>query len=506
MKGCQLFDPKHGVRRVGYEAGPYRAFEDVAVEYAVPISDQRGGTVSASFFSIKHSQTFQKAFTAAALSDPALISATSVSLLEQLRDAVHKMANSGDSHLFTILSPWGIAQDDSLIKLVRTNDGALRLEVLFDGTGRRGEMGALRHAWTELLGLSDEEELRPILDRLRIASVVQNFNQHREELNFRLCSAGLSPVPLSQRVVPYFGLVHRMVGEGVTWFDAKALRAICEQEKLLGGCAPAHANPNAMRIGVRTFLRWAEGLDGETDDMLCLAEHFDGRLIRQPSYWQERVIPGVTEFLTKNIRSSHAYELHLHCVGSVAFLAGYLLEPGLASAASIAQRQYGKAPEIWHVDTSAVRDVGPGWEFTAEKVGEGHAVAVAAGMTHSIGQDVVAHCRAHLPEVGTVLIATPKGGPSYAALKGGTHAFALAEQLKIEIGTLRAGNGTRRAPVHLFWAAPNSFAFYLGQVSRPLGAVRLYEFDFTGTQEYVPSLDITPAVRLAGGSNAQSGR
>jgi hypothetical protein len=52
----------------------------------------------------------------------------------------------------------------------------------------------------------------------------------------------------------------------------------------------------------------------------------------------------------------------------------------------------------------------------------------------------------------------------------------------------------RTGAIHLFMAAPNAFAFFLGQQAKPLGKIILYEFDFeqskTGTYEPVISLPV----------------
>jgi hypothetical protein len=53
--------------------------------------------------------------------------------------------------------------------------------------------------------------------------------------------------------------------------------------------------------------------------------------------------------------------------------------------------------------------------------------------------------------------------------------------------------------LHLFFSAPISFAFLLGQVAGPLGRIQLYEWDFHGlkSQRYEPSIVIDPR-ELAG--------
>jgi hypothetical protein len=49
---------------------------------------------------------------------------------------------------------------------------------------------------------------------------------------------------------------------------------------------------------------------------------------------------------------------------------------------------------------------------------------------------------------------------------------------------------------HLFVAAPNGFTFFLGQLARPLGALRLYEYDFGAGMPgaYAPSIDLSETI------------
>jgi hypothetical protein len=41
------------------------------------------------------------------------------------------------------------------------------------------------------------------------------------------------------------------------------------------------SKPSAYQVGIRSFLRWAENLEDETDAMLDLLRWFDGRDIKR---------------------------------------------------------------------------------------------------------------------------------------------------------------------------------------------------------------------------------
>ena len=63
----------------------------------------------------------------------------------------------------------------------------------------------------------------------------------------------------------------------------------------------------------------------------------------------------------------------------------------------------------------------------------------------------------------------------------------LAPSQKLRLDELREERGVNT--FHLFFAAPNSFAFFLGRLSRSLPEIQLYEFPF-GEKDatYYPSI------------------
>ena len=69
--------------------------------------------------------------------------------------------------------------------------------------------------------------------------------------------------------------------------------------------------------------------------------------------------------------------------------------------------------------------------------------------------------------------------------------MVLAEELSRRLAGLL--DREKRPLMHLFLAVPGGFAFFLGQVSRNLGRIRLYEFGFDGDRRYRPSMDLGKA-------------
>jgi hypothetical protein len=199
----------------------------------------------------------------------------------------------------------------------------------------------------------------------------------------------------------------------------------------------------------------------------------------------------LTSFLSDVVQPARQYDLHLHCFGSMAFLAGYLMEPGLGVSAAVVQRSYGKPPEVWTVDEQVARAAADPWVIAIEQVGDGSEVAVAASITNVTLPKVTEHCRSALPKVGRIVHAVPAAGPSHNAVRSGTDAYVLASHLKNRLGGLPSRGG----PLHLFWSGPNAFAFHFGQVARTLGTCHVYEFDFE-TQVYSAAVQVSPAARL----------
>jgi hypothetical protein len=113
----------------------------------------------------------------------------------------------------------------------------------------------------------------------------------------------------------------------------------------------------------------------------------------------------------------------------------------------------------------------------------------------SVSQDVLAQVEAyvsaseHLTGARVIHLRLPSLGGT--AISDANHALHLAQSAVQLIRANTKGLAAGRPTVHLLIAAPNGFTFFLGQESRPLGEIQLYEFDFelhqtgTYTQSFV---------------------
>lgn len=81
-------------------------------------------------------------------------------------------------------------------------------------------------------------------------------------------------------------------------------------------------------------------------------------------------------------------------------------------------------------------------------------------------------------------------GATTFSIQDGTHASLLANSVYALLA--QRSTAERRAPLHLFAAAPNAFMFFLGRVSRGFGKCILYEYDF----EQRDSCSYTPSIQF----------
>lgn len=472
---CRLFLERSKVRRVIYEAENVKSFDDVVVEYedsAFP--DEQGDCIRADYFQVKFHVTAAGAFTGAGMADPAFINAKSVSILERLYAAQQAYAPTGKGCRFNLYSPWTVDPNDPLAKILRLEDGRLDLEKLFT-TGPRSCLGKMRANWAAKLGVKKEAELRAVLRPLRIVTGT-TLQELGERLNDKLRLAGLAPVDPGQLVHPYDDLTRRCLTAHRVILDRAEAEKLCRQAGLWVG-SPV-IEPDAYRIGIKSFSRWAEYLEDETDSTLDLLQHFDGRKPRSSQVWHTTIVEAVQSFLSRELRDrNRRCHLHLQCHASIALAAGYCLDP--KSGFDVALVQSTRSGRfVWRPDLAADCSALACWRFSEVVLNStGTDVALALSVTHDIGGDVEHYSRKSLPSVRRLIVATLLCGPGPMSIKDGTHARHLADQIITHLRSVRTQE-ERLVPLHLFSATPNAMLFFFGQQLRALGRVVYYEHDF----------------------------
>ncbi len=485
LSACRLFQSHTKVVRVGYEIDRIKSFDDVVVDYATTLHFERGDLVATDYFQIKFHVNQAGAFTCDALTDPKFINASKFSFLQKLHDAQRMVGSNGAGCRFIIVSPWGIHPDDPLAAIINNNGGEVRLEVLFDGK-KASKMGHVRAKWKSHLGLTDDNELAAALRPLRLYINSPSLNQINDLLNLHLENAGLVPLEAGVLVHPYDDLVRKLKAQGRNEFTCDELREICMRENLWRG--RARPIEGTGQIGIRSFMRFAEHMEDETENMIDFVSLFDNRRIRACGDWSQVIVPEVSAFLSKYARLAKPYHLLLDTHSSIAFAAGYCLEIKLGANVFPVQRtRTGK--EVWEPQTVANSDSRLSWTKTSHTISskEGD-VAVAISITHDVFNDVQDYVTRNLPQVGRIINCRIHPQPGNTAVRNGTHAFALAQELTALFKQRSCEE--RDGALHLFAAAPNAFMFFLGQLAHGFGTCLLYEYDFESNAlgAYQPSI------------------
>ena len=498
LQACRLFEDRSKVTEVEIEAENVKSLDDVVVHYTGMLDC--GDAIFGDYYQVKFHVTANGAFTWQGMMNPAFINATSVSLLQRMRNAQTQYAPDGKGNRFYVYSPWTVHPDDALSKLVSNTDGRIRWEAVAEG-GERSEMGKVRAAWRKHLGLASDEDLRKVLAPLRLERGL-TLEQLGDKLNDKLRLAGLKPVADGTMIHPYEGLAKKLVQSGHTRLKRQDVELLCKNEHLWIG--KTMLDPEARRIGIRSFLRFAENLEDETDEMLCLLKHFEGRRTRHPADWDKVVLPAVMEFLHRSVKPGSRYLLHLPSHGTIAFLAGWCLDP--KSGADVALVQTGaQGRQVWRpIPSASVAPTGIDWQVTSVPItAGGHDVALAISVTHDVEPDVAAYVKKQLPVVSRNMHCRMPV-PGNTSIPDAAPACFLAQQISAILKTQRTPE-ERAGRLHLFFAAPNSFAFFLGQLARSFGSLTVYEYDFDTNLPgaYWPSASLPP-VNVGGTPGSQT--
>ena len=466
--------------RVILEHDGVSGMDDVVVYYRAPGVDASGRLSRADFFQVKYHVNQRDAYCSRNLIDPGLTGNKS-SLLQRFHAGYRTIRGKHDWFLLNFASNWGWKADDPLAKSIR-EDGSLPGGFFTDGP--KGKLGTARESWRSHLSVP-LDEFEDFALRLRFQPHYFNRRDFGAIVDDRLYRAGLRPVPPDRRANPYTDLARKFIMEGPNEFDAKTLTEICDRHDLLE--KNVSTGPKIPMLGIRSFMRFAERIESETDRFVCVAKHFDGRHIRDRRLWTEEVVPALRVFLEDSSLREREHHLLLECHGSVAYAAGFTLDR--KSGAQVFPVQKGAIREPWKPSASPACPAGePEWRV---EVSEQSIVSVDAVVAISATNPVLADVERYLSDTGLsirrLIHFVPGSDPSYLSVKGADHAVLIADRVVQEVRRQRQNGVT--GTVHLFAAAPNALLFFLGQSGRAMGRVYLYEFDFDNERgnTYTPS-------------------
>ena len=471
LYAASLLDPHSPIIRVAYETGP-KSFDDILIEYDPKKAhlDHAGCPIYRSHIQSKWHAT-AGTFGYADLIDPDFTNAKRFSLLERVRDAQAAFAPEGTGCRFELKTNWRISPGDPLLALIGKNTDAFDLDRLFDGTTDRSRMGRVRKLWREHLGI-DDDALRRVVRVFAVAETPESMMRLRERLDERFAYVGLKRVPAAESTFVYDGLAAALLAQGRIDFDRDSFRAMAGRERILVEAAPV---VNSLTVGIRSFMHPIDNLENRSERMLNLVPHFDGRHIRDPSHWQDRVMPELRAFVLGAASDNDRLRLVMDVHVSLAFAVGTLINVNSGRGVEIEQRT--GARRFWSPDDVPAEPAWPTLIFEDETLAaDGGEIAVAISLTHDILDDVRSYATHSLPQVRSIVHGRLDGCVSPRAIRCGSHAWQLAETVMQHLAKLRARNG-RFTRIHFFLAGPNGFAFFLGQQQRAIVPVTLYEWD-----------------------------
>jgi hypothetical protein len=484
-QAAALLEPSSKVIRVEFEHDAAAGVDDVLVAYSPPGVDAGGWQCTTDFYQVKYHVDQSGRYSYECLIDPKF-TGTKTSLLQRFYKAYSKLRQSGGSFRLHLASNWNYTQDDPLISTIRENDGCLPKELF---TSRaKSKLGKIRLALRDHLEISDSD-LKEFCKVLRIKLNYMGRRDFQELVRKSLVLAGLKQVNAESRIEPLEALYVRFLTDKTASFTSQSLRELLQSEGLLENDKDI-SRVNRMRtLGIRSFVRFAENIENETDEHVCVASSFDGRHIRDSGDWNGRVRKTISEYFANPDRQSLLRQcdhlILLDCHQSIAYLVGSELD--LKSGAKLTIRQKGELGSDWRV--TGIRE--SGWDIKKDMVelkNDTTSLVVAISVTCDVRSDVQAFISETFLNESSVLHFEPSVSTGTLSISGPDHAYWFAERVARDIFAWRKLH--RNATLHLFVAAPNAFMFYLGQHHRELGTVQLYEYnyDLSGGASYATSL------------------
>jgi hypothetical protein len=470
-QAADLLRPTSLVERVVLEHDDADGVDDVAVFYRAPGVNAGGWHASADYFQLKYHVDNREAYSADSLIDPSFINAKA-SLLQRFYRAYAELSKQ-DRVPFRLhlASNWRWKNDDKFAGLLREYDGALPPKFFQDGA--KGDLGRVREKWRAHLAL-EPEAFTPFAQRLRFQLDHFGRRDFKAYVYATLEAAGLRIPSADRAACPYESLVQQFLMNGPHSFEEAEFRAMCQREGLLvdSGAKP----PRSFALGVRSFMRFAERLESEVNELACVSASFEGRHLGHGGSW-EASARDVCSFLgdegrRARLRGAESV-IALECHGSFALLAGWELSRNAGVKVAPLQKP---TLEVWRPAENATpcRTWAPPQTF--ERNAEADDVAIGLSVTHDVRADVEAYlASANAPSVRRLVLLNPEGGSSPQSIQGPDHAYQLASALPALLASARP---TRGARVHLFFACPNALMFFIGQQRQALGRLALYEFDF----------------------------
>jgi hypothetical protein len=475
-----MLDANSNIKTIAYDFSDKKAFDDVVVTYDPPRGQTQLEPLTTHYMQVKWQANLNHEFGYEDLIDPKFINASSVSLLERLRDA---QSPNETGTRYTLVTTARIKANDPLLSLINNIDGTLRLNDLKKG-GPASKMGRVRSLWCSALKVSNDEALFNILKNFAIEDNQPNLEKMRAMVSTTARSVGLQLAPSNASDFRPDALASELIKCGFEDLDRSRLLTFLSQQ----GFKPAASMQDQTQFAdvlIKSFERLATDTT-KFDNILDLTGHFEGRYLDPTNDWQKHIVDPVIQYLNAMARKNPYIRLAMDAHASIAFASGRALHLKSGVRSEIYQNGR-KGPELWHTE-DGLGDALP-FETKLIEVGTGDELAVSVSVAQPTETAVLEFVGKSLPEVGKALSCHLPSGPSQIGILGGHHAAQLSDQLAGLVRTLRETHDVTR--VHLFVAAPNALLFYLGQQAQSLGPHQMYEYDMDGDHggAYVASID-----------------
>ncbi len=490
-KACKLYLQNSNAIKIAWEVNDSPGFDDVSIYYDPPKLDlSHGKEIFAEYFQVKFHVDQNLGFSCDRLMDPSFIGNTSESLLQRLYKNYLQKPDTFAKSLFIIYNTWTIDHSDELKNLI-DNNGAIRLDKLFDGTTSRSLMGKIRGKWKKHLSVESDDKLKEILSPLRIAHSSKGLDHLNESLNFSLQAVGLNPIDESKRTSPYVELIQRLHSEKRKEFSKDELREILKAESLL--IEESTKKDDIHIIGLRSFRKGADIIEFETNEHLCLLHHFVGRFTKDEKLWSSDIVPALESFSAQVVRKNKPLHIHLDTHQAIAFAFGYYLDTKVGVQTNVIQKT-SSGRILFSTDHSSSDYLSykekENWSYSFSQIQEGaNDTVIALSVTHDINDDVKSYVKSNLKNVSRIISANILETPSFASIRNGNHITLAVQELVNNLRNVRSSD-EKKGSIHLFIAAPNALVFTLGQQIKSLGKIKLYEYDLENSKTGTYNLSI----------------
>jgi hypothetical protein len=333
------------------------------------------------------------------------------------------------------------------------------------------------------LGITNPAVLYEILKPLRIRHI-DSLDGMREQLNLRLNHAGLKQVPEGALSHQYLDLARGLIKHGATKLNRDALIQVCQKEGLFVSKHTSYQN--AVRIGIQSFSKSTSYLYDETFETLDLRTCFIDHDLKKSIDWNNDIAQNVETFLERRCKSGRSYLLALPAHGSIAVLAGSIVDTKSGvniavlqpSCSDIAPWPVGAGQNISRTDSP--------WEDESIPLNhKGSDIAIAVSVSIRIADDVKHYVKQELPSVAE-LVHCRFNQCGENAVSGPEEGWRAIEDLADRIRLART-QSRLTGTLHLFFSMPNAMAFFLGRHHLVLGRTQVYEFNCR-TRSYQPSI------------------